>query len=183
MIRRVATLLIVLVLTAQTVIAASWVPVKKYRLDYPVKISGTLLKGKSNMTEPQPVSSKYLEVVAAGAVLIERGSGLFIYLKFVEKPTEGLYFKIVYPNPKDPDNPLINDYEYKDGIEELNLSSPDVIWGLKGYQTYKIKIYVYEYKGAAEPIDVLEQNVRSYVDTQESDVLIFKNILSTIPRR
>ena len=163
-----------------SVFAANWVPVKNYRLHYPTYISGTYLKGKSNITEPKPTKSEYLEVLAGGAVLIERGAGLFLNVKLRKKPSTKLYFKIEYPNPMNPSKPLINDMDFEEDMEECHFSSPEVIWGLKGYNDYVIKVSVYENKAANEPIEILEQHVRSYVDTQNQEVLIFKKLL---PRR
>jgi hypothetical protein len=170
--------------SASLAFADNWVSVSKYKFDYPVMISGTLQKGQSNVTEPKPVKSEYLQVVAGGAVLIDRGAGLFLRVDLIKKPETKIYFKIEYPNPADPKNPLINDMEYDPKMEGMHFSSPDVIWGLKGYESYPIKVTIYESKGSDKIIDTLTQNVRTYIDTQSpDDVLIFKKVLGNVIRR
>ncbi len=162
--------------------AANWVSVKDYNLDYPLMIAGTYQKKMSNVTEPRPVESKYLQVIAGGVVLIDNGAGLFLRVRWIGEPIKNTYFKIEYPNPKDPSQPLVNDFFNETGLTEYNFSSPDVIGGLVGYRDYFITVYVYENKESKEPMDVLKQKVRSYVDTR-GEVLIFKKVLKTVPTR
>lgn len=169
---------VLLCTSGRAVWAENWVAVEDYELDYPLQIAGTYQKRLSNITEPKPVKSKYLEVIAGGVVLIDRGAGFFLRLKWMGDPIKGAYFKIEYPNPKDPSNPLVNDFLNERGLTQFAFSSPDVVEGLKGYSDYGITVYVFETKDAAEPMDVLKQNVRSYVDTQ-GKTLIFKKVLTT----
>ena len=160
--------------------AATWVPVKNYRFEYPVQISGTYRQG-SNVTEPKPVKSKYLEVITGGAVLIERGAGLFLRAKPTPDAPKNLYYTIEYPNPADPSHPLVNDF-LDESYAEFSFSSPDIIKGLWGYYTYEITVKIFAKKESAEPMDVLKQNVRSYVDTQ-GETLIFRKVLGTFHLR
>ncbi len=162
---------------SSSVFAANWVPVKDYGLHYPTYLSGTYLKGLSNITEPKPIESENFEVLAGGTVIIEQGAGFFLNVKLRKRPNTKLYFKIEYPNPNNPNKPLINDMEFQEGMKECHFSSPEVIWGLKGYSDYTIKVDIFENKTAVKPIETLNQNVRSYVDTQTRDVLIFRKLL------
>ena len=157
-----------------------WVPVDKYDLSYPIFISGTKIKGVSNITEPQAQKGEYLEVVAGGVILIKRGAAFFLKVKVIKKPQVGLYFKIEYPNPIDPSNSWVNDAVYDPSGDIYIFSSPDVVPGLAGYGDYLLKISVYESRESEVPLEVIKQKVRSYVDTRTNQILIFKKVLSTI---
>jgi hypothetical protein len=162
---------------------SNWVAAKRHIKSYPIYVSGVNIAGASNVTEPRPKKSSYLETLAGGIILIERGAGFFLNVKILKEPESKLYFKIEYPNPANPSKPLINDIEYEEGMVALHLSSPDVIWGLKGYARYTIKVSVFSKKSDSEPIETLTQSVRSYVDTQDNEILIFKRTLQTLKNR
>ena len=159
--------------------AANWASIENYNLKYPFYISGTYVKG-SNLVEPAPVRGKYLEVDVGGVVIIKKGAGFFLKIHIIKTPNSLLYFKIEYPNPLDASQPFINGMEYNPDGNVYIFSSPSVIKGLAGYGDYVIKIYVYDNKEAKNPIEILEQTVRSYVDTRENEILIFTKVLSTV---
>ena len=160
-----------------------WIPLKDLRVSYPQYIVGTNQKGKSNITEPRPVTSQYLDVDAGGIILVKQGAGFFLKVSLIRQLPAKAHFKIEYPNPKDSQHPLVNEMEHDPNLGGYLFASPDVVWGLKGYGTYEIKVYVYAHRGDTEPIDVLKQNILRYADTQTLEVLIFKNVLKTLLKR
>ncbi len=136
-----------------------------------VKIPGTYLSG-SNLTEPRPTESAMLRLVSAGTVVLENGAGLYAVLEFKAPRTREYYVRSTWPDPLDPEQPIVNGAVVPIELSEFGLSSPRVISGLEIYKNYKIEIAVFESEDAIEPVDVLEQKLRSYVDTHGIPTMI-----------
>ena len=159
----------------------NWVPATQVPIKYPVFISGVHTYG-SDVTEPRLVKGQYLKVNSAGILVIPEGAGFFVNAELIQKPVSKLYFQIEYPNPADLSHPLLQKAYYEEGVREYRFGSPDVIWALAGYRNYTIKISVYEDETATQPLEVLKQRVRSYVDTLGGNVLIYRDAVEMIPK-
>ena len=128
------------------------------------KYSGVHKEG-SDVTEPRPRKSKYLETVDGGVVVVDAGAGLFLDVVMAERPTQPLHMKINFENPG---GGVISDEtvltpDMHDTY--LSLSVPRVQSGLKSYKDYTITIQLRNSKEDSRPVDTLTQKVRSYVDT------------------
>lgn len=175
-----------ILITASSLFAfPRWVPLVTDHL--PLYVMGTYQKG-SNTTEPKPRKSKYLQVMTGGAIVVENGAGFYLKTAVIKKPEKELYLKVFYTNPRDKKKPFVNDMLFTPDLGLLKLSSPDIIPGIVGYRNYRITVKIYDNKDSKEPIDVLKQNVRSYIDTQTDQVLVFYRMqkhrsLKYIPRK
>jgi hypothetical protein len=142
------------------------------KIKYPLYVKGTYADG-SNITEPRPQRSKYLEVKHGGIIIVEEGAGFYLNVRVIQKPEKPFYIKIQYQDPRNPGRFLANDMEFTSNYAEFLFSSPEIIHGIVGYQNYSIVVSIYEDKDSGQPQDVLTQTVRAYVETQTSEPLIF----------
>jgi hypothetical protein len=64
----------------------------------PQFVTGTYQKG-SNITEPRPCHSRFLQTTSGGIVIIGENAGYYLDTKVIEKPKNELYITIEYENP------------------------------------------------------------------------------------
>jgi hypothetical protein len=142
--------------------------------DDTVRFPGTYSKGH-NITEPRPASSRYFQTTEGGVVVIGNKAGFYLYVKMREQPQMPLYVRIEYENPEG-GSPASNDMDIAPGHEAFGFSSPDFVKGLKIYSEYKIVVKAFISREAHEPIDVLCQTVRSYVDSRQEELKVFRRL-------
>jgi hypothetical protein len=159
---RIAFLMLALICGAAQVVAQ------------PKLVIGTYQKG-SNLTEPRPKKSEYLETMHGGIVLIEDVAGFYLFAKVIKHPERELYLRIEYEDPSGRE-PLVNDMRFMPDADELHFSAPHGVRGLKSYGDYQIVVKVFDSKDAREPLDTLKQTVRSYVDTRGEKPKLFKRL-------
>ena len=133
----------------------------------PPIVSGVWKPGH-NITEPRPRSSKFMKVLDAG-FLLAGSRGVFYRVEIQLLPgLETPYFvQVIFPNPQDAKSPF---------VEEAVVSEPSVsmspttgpVKGLRIGQEYRIRVKIYRRKGDPQPLDVVVQSVRSYIDTTGS---------------
>jgi hypothetical protein len=138
------------------------------------EISGTRLPG-SNVTEPEPMHSRYLETVNGGLIVIGKAVGFYLNTKVREKPATPLYITIEYPNPSG-GPPATNDMDFLPTATDLQFSSPGAVRGIKMYADYQIVVRIFDHKGSDLPIDTLIQTIRAYIDTTGSQPRVFGKI-------
>jgi hypothetical protein len=139
----------------------------------PLLISGTYQKG-SNVMEPRPKKSAYLQTVHGGTVVIGDQAGYYLFVRVIKKPSKDLFMRIYYENP-DGGQPFTNTRTFGRDAEEFHLGSPDFVKNLTNYATYSITVKVFESADAQAPTDVLTQKIRSYVDTH-GKVKLFRKL-------
>lgn len=140
----------------------------------PALVIGTYQTG-SNVTEPRPKKSAYLETLHGGIVVVGDSAGYYLFTKVIRKPEKDLYVVVDYENPSG-GKPFTNDMEFKTTAEELHFSAPEFVKGLESYSDYDITVRVFESKEAKEPIDMLKQTIRSYVDTRGPKAKMFRRL-------
>ena len=69
-----------------------------------------------------------------------------------------------FENPKDSKKPFTEETAVSQPKQSLSLTHGPVK-GLGIYRDYHITVKIFRHKGDGEPLDVLEQTVRSYIDT------------------
>jgi hypothetical protein len=144
------------------------------RAAQPALVIGTYQKG-NNVTEPRPKKSEYFETLHGGIVVVGDNAGYYLFAKVIKKPAKDLYAVVEYENPSG-GKPFTNDMEFKTTAEELHFSAPEFVKGLKSYSDYEITVRVFESKEAKEPIDVLKQAIRCYVDTRGAKAKMFNRL-------
>ena len=140
----------------------------------PALAIGTYQKG-NNVTEPRPQKSEYFETLHGGIVVVGDNAGYYLFAKVIKKPTKDSYIVVEYENPSG-GKPFTNDMEFKTTAEELHFSAPEFVKGLKSYSDYGITVKVFESREAKEPIDVLKQTIRCYVDTSGPKAKMFNRL-------
>jgi len=105
-----------------------------------------------------------------------KGAGYYLHAHVLKRPPATYYIRVEYENPEDKAHPLVNDMDFKPEMDGVRFSSPDVVWGIRNYQSYTIRVKVFVNRESTQPIDTLVQTVRAYVDTSTGAVRIFDRI-------
>ena len=126
-------------------------------------ISGTYRLG-SDVSEPRPARSRFLETLDGGLVVIRDQVAHYLHARVREKPSAPLYIKIEYQDPLGAP-PLENEEEFPVIADEFEFRAPRAVRGFKINSEYQITVNIYERKESTIPIDTLTQTVRAYVDT------------------
>jgi hypothetical protein len=127
----------------------------------------------SNITEPRPQKSKFFRTENAGFVVLEKGAAYYLQARVLKSPSSTHYIRVQYENPQDSVHPFVNDMDLTTTMNAVRFSSPNVVWGIRNYQDYTIRVFVFTSKDSAQPIDTLVQPVRAYIDTTTEEVRIF----------
>jgi hypothetical protein len=141
----------------------------------PTMLKGTYMAG-SNVTEPRPQKSRFLQTDNAGIVLLKGGAAYYLQARVMNSPAKGFYYRAEFENPRDKTRPFFIDGEVSGQADGLLLSSPDLVWGFRSYADYTIRVMVYENRSSSTPIDTLVQKVRCYADTTTGEVRVFEGM-------
>jgi len=141
----------------------------------PFFVKGTYLSG-SNLTEPRPRESQFFRVEHAGFVVLQKGAAYYLQAHLLKFPPSTYYVRIEYENPQDKSHPFTNDMELTPTMHGVRFSSPDVVWGIRTYGDYTIRVSVFTSRESSAPIDTLVQPVRAYVDTTSGQVRIYNRM-------
>lgn len=160
---------------ASLAFAAAFVPISEYEIKYPLFVSGLYRQG-NDVTEPKKMKSRFLRVDEGGVLLTEAGAKLFVRVRGIEPPEGEMFLKAEFPNPSG-GRPSFVELDFKKETTYI-FTSPETVRGLKGKDDYIITVGVYLKKDTGRPVDSVVQKVRSYVDTQGKEVLIFDGILA-----
>ena len=137
-------------------------------------VRGTRTAG-SNITEPSPRSSRYLETQHGGFAVVGKKVGPYLQVKVREAPANPLFIRVHYQTA-DKSRSLTNTAEFQPRSGGFIFSSPEHIPGIRIYQNYLIRVEIFEFPGSSQAIDTLTQPVRSYVDTTGDAVKLFNNV-------
>jgi hypothetical protein len=134
------------------------------RPDQVYTFNGTFYAGKGSQN-PELSASSYLRTESAGVWVVQDGASLYINVKVLKEIPKGNYIKVEFPDPNNPSVPYVKGLNCNPIDKGYKFSSPSGIFGLKIGKNYKIKVSILKTKDSREPIDVLIQEFRSYVDT------------------
>jgi hypothetical protein len=138
------------------------------RPDQVYTFNGTFSAGKG-ANNPQLAVSRYLKTNNAGLILTQNGAAFYINVDILQEMPQGSYVKVEFPDPNNPSVPYVNGISYKSGAKGYKFTSPNTVRGLKMEKDYKITISVLKTKDSREPVDVLVQAFRSYLDTTNTN--------------
>lgn len=129
----------------------------------PPLVSGVWHKGH-NITEPRLKSSNFMKTLEGGFLVLPTAAAYRLEVEVSAKLSTPYFMQAVFENPADPDKPFVEETVISKPQKILTLTHGPVK-GLRISGDYRITVKIFPRKGAAEPIDVLEQKVRSYVDS------------------
>jgi hypothetical protein len=127
-------------------------------------VSGVWQKGH-NITEPRPKSSKFVKTIDGGFVFVPAGAAYRVEIEMSAELATPYFMQAILENPLDSRNPFIYERVVSTSQKRFTLAHGPVK-GLRVYHDYRVEVKIFRNKGDAEPVDVLEQKVRSYVDTR-----------------
>jgi hypothetical protein len=129
----------------------------------PPLVSGTWHKGH-NITEPRPKSSKLMKVLEAGFLVLPTAAAYRVEIEVSSDLSTPYFMQALFENPVDGRKPFAEQTVVAEAQKVFTLTHGPVK-GLRISGDYRITVKIFRHKGDAEPIDVLEQKVRSYVDS------------------
>ena len=129
----------------------------------PPFVSGVWKQGH-NITEPRPKSSKFMKMLDAGFLVSGSQEAYRVEIEVSSAVPTPYFMQALFENPKDSKKPFTEETVVSQPKSTFSLTHGPVK-GLRIYRAYRITIKIFRHKGDPEPFDVLEQNVRSYIDT------------------
>ena len=129
----------------------------------PPLVSGIWQKGH-NITEPRPKSSKFMKVTDGGFLVIPSAAAYRLHIEISPSLETPYFMQAVLENPADRTKPFVEEAVISQRQEGLTVAHGPVK-GLRISGDYRIVVKIFRRRGDAEPIDTLEQKIRSYVDT------------------
>lgn len=139
----------------------------------PAMIKGTYMAG-SNVTEPRPRSSRYLQTEHGGFVVIGQKAGHYLQARVREAPRKTLFIRAYYEAGNG--QTLSTSGKFTPDAKGFVFSPPDFVTGIRCYQDYSIRVEITESESSRQPIDTLVQPVRSYIDTTSGTVRLFSKM-------
>jgi hypothetical protein len=127
-------------------------------------VSGVWHKGH-DITEPRPKSSKFVKTVDGGFIFNPAGAAYRVQIEMSSDLATPYFVQARLENPEDSKKPFTYERLISAPEKRFTLAHGSVK-GLRIWHVYHIEVRLFHHKGDAEPFDVLEQNVRSYVDTR-----------------
>lgn len=140
----------------------------------PIFLAGTYEKG-ANLTTPRPQVSKFFKTYAGGFDVAKDGAAYKVFVDVTQRRDKPMYVRVEFENPLDSKSPLTEEASLSADDNSIALTSKPVK-GLKVYSDYIVKVMLYDSKDSEKPLDVLEQKVRSYVDTRGKEPKIYKGM-------
>ena len=129
----------------------------------PSFVSG-LWKQGHNITEPRPKSSKFMKMLDAGFLVSGPREAYRADIQVSSSVPTPYFMQASFENPKDPKKPFTEETVVSQPKSTFSLTHGPAK-GLRIYRDYRITVKIFRQKGDTEPLDVLEQTVRSYIDT------------------
>lgn len=122
-------------------------------------------KGK----DPLPETSLYMHTTVAGFIANAYAVGFVMEVHLSKPFTNMVYVETRVENPKDAKAPTIYRTKLAAGSDKIVVRQGPVL-ALKMKSTITAKVVLFEDETMVKPIDVLEQKVRSHVDTRKPKV-------------
>lgn len=143
-------------------------------------IAGTYQQG-SHVSEPNPAKSQYMKTKMGGFAVTETQAQYIVYVELTKAFDHPVHMKTEFENPLDKNHPLVEEADIKAGEQLLSLAS-GAVRGLRVDHSYSVKISLYQFSDRKNPIDVLKQNIKSYIDSTGPHIRI-KAALAAKPQR
>lgn len=139
--------------------------------DKPVFISGVYQPGRTSITEPRPVQSKYMSVTTGGVQVVNGEATYLLRIALSPDAPNSFYARATFENPSDFAEDFVQDGEFTTRPKVLTPAHGPV-YGLEIFGEYRITVELYERKGDPLPFDTISQVIRSYVDSQGEVALV-----------
>jgi hypothetical protein len=133
-------------------------------------VGGVWQKGH-DLTEPRPKASKFVKTIDGGFLFNPAGAAYRVEIEMSSGLATPYFMQALLENPEDSKKPF--SYERLISVPEKRFTlAHGPVKGLRIWHVYRVEVKLFHHKGDAEPFDVLEQNVRSYVDTRGPSVKV-----------
>lgn len=122
--------------------------------------------------ESAPQKSRFFEAESGGIVVEQHRVGFYLQLRVREAPTQELLLHVECENPVDEEQPFATHDRFQADSSGFLFRSPTFFTGIQAEKLYTIKVSVFSDPSQTDPMDVLIQKVRSYINTTGGNVLI-----------
>jgi hypothetical protein len=112
-----------------------------------------------------------VKTVGGGFLLVPAGAAYRVEIETSPDLATPYFMQAILENPQDSKKPFIYERVISTPEKQFTLAHGPVK-GLRIYRDYRVEVKIFRAKGDAEPVDVLEQKVRSYVDTRGAGVKV-----------
>ncbi|HKP03925.1 MAG TPA: hypothetical protein VJU77_11275 [Chthoniobacterales bacterium] len=137
-------------------------------------ISGVYQKGH-NVTEPRAKSSKFVQLTDAGFFVSGSQASYYVSIQMSAETPAPYFMQAIFENPNDPKKPFVEQKVISPGEPARSIFHGPVK-GLRISRSYHLTIKLFRKKDEPTPFDVLEQTVRSYIDTTGPEIKIKKGM-------
>lgn len=143
--------------------------------DKEMMVSGVWFEG-ATVVDPRPVTSKYFRVFQGGFKTSRRGARYWLLTDIIKEVPNDLWVEVKCENPMDSRKPIVEGGPVKAGAKSFYYDGTGHLLGLKMFETYRVKVVLYDSNDKKEVLDQFTQKIKSYVDTQSDKVLIAKSL-------
>ncbi len=134
-------------------------------------VSG-IYQGGPIITEPRPVQSSLMAVTRGGIRVVDGKAAYELRVTLSPDVPEQFFARAIFENPQDYSAPYVEEGEFFQRQRILPAGHGPVN-GLVMFREYRITVELFMNKGDSAPLDTLTQAIRSYVDTQGEEPLVY----------
>ncbi len=134
-------------------------------------VSG-IYQGGPTITEPRPVQSRLMAVTKGGFQVADGNAAYMLRVTLSPDVPEQFFARATFENPQEFSEPFVEEGEF---LQRPSILTPahGPVSGLIMFKEYRITVELFINKGDRTPLDTLTQTIRSYVDTQGAEPLIY----------
>ena len=134
-------------------------------------VSG-IYQGGPTITEPRPVQSSLMAVTKGGFQVADGTAAYVLRVTLSPDLPEQFFARATFENPQDFSEPFVEEGEF---LQRPSILTPahGPVSGLVMFREYRITVELFMNKGDSAPLDTLTQTIRSYVDTQGEEPLVY----------
>ena len=129
----------------------------------PPLVSGVWKQGH-NIMEPRPKSSKFMKIIDAGFLVSRSQEAYRVEIEISPNLATPYFMQAFFENARDSKKPFTEEAIISEPKAQCSLTHGPVK-GLRIGRDYRITVKIFRRQGDAQPLDVLVQSVRSYLDT------------------
>lgn len=140
----------------------------------PVFISG-IYQGGPAITEPRPVQSSLMAVTKGGFQVADGEAAYVLRVTLSPDLPEQFFARAIFENPQEFSEPFVEEGEF---LQRPSVLTPahGPVSGLVMFKDYRITVELFAKKGDRAPLDTLTQTLRSYIDTQGDEPLVYTDL-------
>ena len=137
-------------------------------------VSG-IYQGGPAITEPRPVQSRLMAVTKGGFQVADGEVAYVLRVTLSPDLPEQFFARATFENPQEFSEPFVEEGDF---LQRPSVLTPahGPVSGLVMFKDYRITVELFAKRGDRAPLDTLTQTLRSYVDTQGDEPLVYTDL-------